>query len=82
MTALFELHLPSETLAADELSEITGAKTNDGQRTWRDANRWKYHMNRAGRPIVGRVYARLKLAGIEASALTPQAWVPDFSGIW
>lgn len=30
MTALFELPLPSETLAADELSEITGAKTHDG----------------------------------------------------
>ena len=27
MTAIFELHLPSETLAADELSEITGART-------------------------------------------------------
>ena len=26
MTAIFELHLPSETLAADELSEITGAR--------------------------------------------------------
>ena len=23
----------------------------------------------------------VKLAGIEASALTPQAWAPDFSGI-
>ena len=81
MTAIFELPLPSETLAADELSEITGSKTHDGQRTWLDANRWKYHTNRAGRPIVGRMYARLKLAGIEASALTPQAWAPDFSGI-
>ena len=57
-----------ETLAADELSEITGAKTHDGQRTWLDANRWKYHTNRAGRPIVGRMYARLKMAGIEAAA--------------
>lgn len=46
MTAIFELHLPSETLAADELSEITGARTNDGQRAWLDANRWKYHTNR------------------------------------
>lgn len=81
MTAIFELPLPSETLASDELSEITGAKTHDGQRTWLDANRWKYHTSRAGRPIVGRMYARLKLAGIEASALTPQAWAPDFSGI-
>ena len=54
---------------------------SDGQRTWLDANRWKYHTNRAGRPIVGRMYARLKLAGIEASALAPQAWAPDFSQI-
>ena len=81
MTALFELHLPSETLAADELADITGSWTNDGQRSWLDTNRWKYHTNRAGRPIVGRMYARLKLSGIEASALTPQAWAPDFSGI-
>lgn len=58
MTAIFELHLPSETLAADELADITGAKTSDGQRTWLEANRWKYHTNRAGRPIVGRMYAR------------------------
>ena len=28
MTAIFELHLPSETLAADELADITGAKTS------------------------------------------------------
>jgi len=81
VTAIFELPIPSETLAADELSEITGARTSDGQRSWLDANRWKYHTNRAGRPIVGRMYARLKLAGIEASALTPQAWAPDFSQI-
>jgi hypothetical protein len=27
MTAIFELHLPSETLAADELADITGAET-------------------------------------------------------
>ena len=81
MTAIFELPLPSETLNPDEIVEITGAKTCDGQRSWLDANRWKYHTNRAGRPIVCRMYARLKLAGIEASALTPQAWAPDFSGI-
>ena len=82
MTAIFELPLPSETLNADEIAEITGAKTCDGQRSWLDTNRWKYHTNRAGRPIVGRLYTRLKLAGIGASTLAPQAtWSPDFSGI-
>ena len=43
MTAIFELPLPSETLNADEIAEITGAKTCDGQRSWLDTNRWKYH---------------------------------------
>lgn len=81
MTAIFELHLQSETLNPEEIAEITGAKTCDHQRSWLDANRWQYHTNRAGRPIVGRLYARLKLSGIEASALASRAWVPDFSGI-
>jgi len=34
MTAIFELPLPSETLAADELAEITGALTSRGQAEW------------------------------------------------
>jgi hypothetical protein len=79
MTAIFELHLPSETLASEELAEITGARINSGQIEWLTASGWRYHTNRAGRPIVGRLYARLKLAGIEASALTTQTWQPDFS---
>ena len=81
MPAIFEMPLPSETLDADELFEVTGSKTADGHRTWLDLNRWKYHTSRSGRPVVGRMYARLKLAGIEASALLPQGWAPDFSGI-
>lgn len=39
MTAIFELPLPSETLNPDEIVEITGAKTCDGQRSWLDTNR-------------------------------------------
>ncbi len=79
MTALFELPLPSETLDAEELIDITGAKTHHGQTEWLIASGWRHHTNRAGRPIVGRLYARLKLSGIEASALTLQAWQPDFA---
>ncbi len=79
MTAVFELPLTSETLSPEEIVEITGSKVWDGQRGWLDTNRWKYHTNRAGRPIVGRMYARLKLSGIEASALAPQTWQPDFA---
>lgn len=41
---------------------------------------WHYYRNRAGEPIVGRMYARLKLAGINPQAMaTGQAWEPDLS---
>ena len=45
MTAIFERHPLSETLGADELEDITGAKTADAQRAWLDLNMWKYRTN-------------------------------------
>lgn len=47
MTAIFELPLPSETLAADELAEITGALTSRGQAEWLAASmamQWAYEI--------------------------------------
>lgn len=61
MGAMFELTLPSETLDADELAEITGSKLRSLQMEWLAKNRWLYHVNRAGNPVVGRMYARLKM---------------------
>lgn len=82
MTALFEMPLASETLSADEVQEITGAARKTDQVGWLETHGWHYLRNRAGEPIVGRLYARLKLAGLSPQTLlTPptETWEPDMS---
>lgn len=78
---MFRVTNQSETLTPDELADITGSRTARGQREWLSSNGWPHHQNRAGAPIVGRWYARLKLAGITPQATTAEVWAPDFSGI-
>lgn len=81
MTALFEMPLLSETLAPGEIQAITGYARTADQAGWLDAHGWVYVLNRGGEPIVGRLYARLRLSGIDPSAITAgaPAWTPDFS---
>jgi hypothetical protein len=77
-----ELSTPIETeiLTSDELGEITGRARKDQQIVWLRSYGWKYSMNAAGSPIVGRWYARMKLAGVElADSFTSQSVMPDFS---
>lgn len=80
MTAVFEMSLPSETLTCEEIQQITGCSRRGDQVAWLQAAGWTYVTNRAGEPIVGRLYARLRLAGITPSALMATGgWSPDFS---
>jgi hypothetical protein len=82
MSAIFEMPIDSETLTTDEVATITGCMRRADQVEWLNANGWAYHKNKAGEPIVGRLYARLKLAGITPAALTTSGgWTPDFSAI-
>ena len=74
--------MSSELLTADEVAEVTGYKHVTSQRDCLDRNRWSYVLNGSGRPIVGRVYARMKLAGVNPSSQNMQTvWTPDFTGI-
>lgn len=69
----------SEFLTADELAGITGRKHTVHQREWLDRNGWAYVRNAAGKPIVGRWYARQKLAGITPTATgNALSWAPNF----
>lgn len=89
MTALFEFPVPSETLTAEELAQISGCARRRDQIAWLEQNHWTHLLNRAGEPIVGRLYARLRLSGISPESIvefgTPTkpepAWAPDFSKI-
>jgi hypothetical protein len=82
MSAIFEMQIGSETLANDEVAQITGASRKNDQIEWLSCNGWIFYKNRAGEAIVGRLYARLKLAGISPASLTTSGgWEPDFSKV-
>lgn len=82
MAALFEMSLNSETLTKVELLEITGSARRVDQIAWLDAQAWQYVKNKAGEPIVGRLYARLKLAGINSTIMSAvDVKGPDMSKI-
>lgn len=74
MTAIFELPLPSETLNPDDASRSQAPRHATASAPGSTPTAGSPHANRAGRPIVGRMYARLKLAGIDAATLAPQGW--------
>lgn len=82
MTAMFEMSIPSETLSAEELQQITGCGRRTDQVAWLDAQGWTYVKNRAGDPVVGRMYTRLRLAGISPAAVaSPTGWMPNFNAV-
>lgn len=82
MSAIFEMPIDSEMLTHDEVTQITGCARKGDQIEWLSINGWMFHKNRAGEAIIGRLYARLKLAGITPAALaTNGGWVPDFSTV-
>lgn len=81
MTAIFDFPLLSEILSPEEVGDITGAVRKGDQIEWLTCNGWAFHRNRAGEPIVGRMYARLRMAGINPAhlAAAPGIGLPDFS---
>lgn len=83
MTAIFEVPIQSETLSQDEISEISGCSRKGDQVEWLTSNRWIFFKNRAGTPVVGRLYARMRLSGINPMALASAAegWQLDVSKV-
>lgn len=69
-------------LSADELAALTGTPQTALQLDWLRANGWAHTLTRAGKPVVGRLYANLKLSGVEvATMVQPSAWQPNFAAI-
>lgn len=77
------MEFQSETLADEELATITGYQIPSKQIQWLTNNRWEFVLTGARRPIVGRVYARLKLAGVKPSAVNPvaESWSLDLANV-
>ncbi|KAB8065709.1 DUF4224 domain-containing protein [Janthinobacterium violaceinigrum] len=82
MNNLFDNPIQSETLTAEELETISGCCRKVDQIKWLQQNGWTFIRNRAGAPIIGRLYARLRLSGINpASLVSTPAWAPDLSKV-
>ncbi len=73
----------SETLTDDELATITGYQIPSKQIQWLTDNHWEHVLTGARRPIVGRVYARLKLSGVKPSAanVVTETWSLDLANV-
>lgn len=77
--------IDTEFLTPEELIEVTGYKHPASQREWLDTNGWKYVLTGAHRPVVGRWFARMRLAGVQPTDggnVEPVAWKPDFSALF
>ena len=78
--------MQAEILSDDELADLTGYKHRAHQRKWLKDRNWVFIESRGGRPLVGRMFARMKLG--KATATIDQnppsarpAWTPDFSRV-
>lgn len=82
MKALFQLPDKPDILEEDEIVRLTGHVLASAQNRWLESHGWTFEKNRAGHPIVSRLYFQMRMAGIDASAFLPQkAWEPDFSSL-
>ncbi|MDF2792669.1 MAG: hypothetical protein K0S85_422 [Pseudomonas orientalis] len=79
--------IEAEIFSDDELAALTGYKQRAHQRKWLIDRNWVFIESRGGRPLVGRMYARMKL-GMSNPVLIEQSlpptrpvWTPDFSRV-
>ena len=79
--------MQAEILSDDELADLTGYKRRSDQRKWLKDRNWVFVESRGGRPLVGRMFARMKLGMVNAAIADPNppperpAWTPDFSRV-
>ena len=79
--------IEAEILSDEELADLTGYKQRAHQRRWLKERSWVFIESRGGRPLVGRMYARMKFGMInpvlvdQSPPLTRPVWTPDFSRV-
>lgn len=79
--------METEILSDEELADLTGYKARAYQRRWLIDRQWVFVESRGKRPLVGRMYARMKLGVPSPAIVDPNspppvpAWAPDFSRV-
>lgn len=65
LARIIRMPMDGEVLSPVELAVITGRQDAPSQAKWLVSHGWVFHHNDEGRLIVGRLYSRLKLCGID-----------------
>lgn len=65
LARVIRMPMDGEVLNPVELAVITGRQDASSQAKWLVSHGWVFHHNDEGRLIVGRLYSRLKLCGID-----------------
>lgn len=65
LARIIRMPMDGEVLNPSELAVITGRQDAPSQAKWLVSHLWVFHHNDEGRLIVGRLYSRLKLCGID-----------------
>lgn len=79
--------METEILTEEELADLTGYIQRAYQRQWLKDRNWVFVESRGGRPLVGRMFARMKLGIIPPTLATQNpppvapTWTPDFSRV-
>ncbi len=84
MSTLLALPPRDELQLSDaELEGITGACQIKLQIDWLKEKGWSFTLTRSGRPVVGRLYANLKLSGVEVKTIiqASEEWTPAMEAI-
>lgn len=62
-------------LTADDLAELTGYRSPQGQRRWLDDRGWRYEVARDGSPRVARAYFLMRMGlPVTDSTVTKPDW--------
>lgn len=70
----------AEFLNDEELATITGQSQGGRQARWLREHGWRYELGGGSRVLVGRMYCRLRLAGIDLSKIEAE-FTPDYSDV-
>lgn len=73
----------SEILDEEEMMRLTGYQIPSKQIAWLANNGWQYTLTRARRPIIGRMYFRMRMAGVKPNTTntTTETWTLDLSRV-
>ncbi|UCV28105.1 AlpA family phage regulatory protein [Ferribacterium limneticum] len=73
LARIIRMPMDGEVLNPGELALITGRQDMPSQAKWLVSHGWVFHHNDEGRLIVGRLYSRLKLCGIDLPGMVAKS---------